>query len=153
MISIAPFHRDMAEQASRLHTEIFHKRWTAETMKDYAARGDICSLVALEDNQVVGLILARKVKDEAEILTIFVAEELRQKGTGKELMTQCLSELSKQGIKHVFLEVATDNKSAILMYESLNFIQIGTRKDYYLTPNNIRKAAFNYRISLPTDCI
>ena len=74
--------------------------------------------------------LSRAVADEEELLLIAVHPDFRRQGLGSILLSR-LKTLSKQrGCKQMFLE-ARNNNPARHLYESLNFIPMGKRKNYY----------------------
>src|SRR3989338_8118746 len=83
----------------------------------------------------IGFILARVLGDEAEILTFAVCPEFQRAGTGRFLLCELMDFLISVGCGKVFLEVAVDNLGAIALYQSLDFIIVGTRPDYYKRDN------------------
>jgi ribosomal-protein-alanine N-acetyltransferase len=48
----------------------------------------------------------------------------------------------------MFLEVATDNKSAQLLYRSFGFGAVGEREGYYQRPDGSRVSAYTMRADL-----
>ena len=78
-----------------------------------------------------GFVLARIVADEAEILTIAVAEPVRGQRIGERLMEQVVIGALAQGGVALFLEVAEDNQSAISLYDRMGFSEVGRRPAYY----------------------
>ena len=73
--------------------------------------------------------------DEGEILRIATRKDIRKSGLGKKLLTSVLSEMKKACVNEVFLEVRAGNESAIALYKSVGFIEIGIRKGYYRDNN------------------
>lgn len=74
--------------------------------------------------------------EQSDIQTIAVADSIRGRGLGKQLMNQLLSEARRLHATEVFLEVRADNLPAQKLYESLGFEHIDTRKRYY-QPDNV----------------
>ncbi|MEE2774933.1 MAG: GNAT family N-acetyltransferase [Pseudomonadota bacterium] len=72
---------------------------------------------------------------EAEILTVAVLPAYQNQGIGKTLVNDILLDLSSHGIEKVFLEVASNNITAISIYNSYGFKSCRTRKNYYRTEN------------------
>ena len=68
---------------------------------------------------------------EADILTVGVVPENRGKGIAKALMALITDWAKAQGSTAMMLEVKTDNKEAIGLYESLGYVQLNIRKDYF----------------------
>ncbi|MFC4001497.1 ribosomal protein S18-alanine N-acetyltransferase [Prauserella oleivorans] len=92
-------------------------------------------LVALSDTGEVvgyaGLARAGRPGDwETSVHTIGVLPEYQGQGVGTELL-RALLERADELAAPVFLEVRTDNDSAIRLYEKHGFERIGLRKRYY----------------------
>ena len=75
--------------------------------------------------------LYRATCDEAEIITIGVAPEARRTGIAAAMLGIIEGDLKKQGIKHIFLEVAADNTPARALYKNNGYVEIGVRPKYY----------------------
>ena len=116
----------MLDNLANLHKLCFpHKPWAAADFADLKKSG--CEIIASQN----GFIVWRAVADEAELITIGVAPDARRTGIGAAMIGIMMSELKKQGIKHIFLEVAADNAPARALYEQNGFVQIGVRPRYY----------------------
>ena len=81
-----------------------------------------------KEDKYVGFLIYQLLYENAEIIYIFVEEEYRNNGIGKELLNKMLE---NKKIKNITLEVKIDNKFAILLYNSLGFNVVSTRKGYY----------------------
>lgn len=78
-----------------------------------------------------GLVLWRRVLDEAEILTIAVLPPWRRQGLGGVLLRAAMNAVAQVGAISMFLEAAADNLPALELYRRHDFEQIGRRKGYY----------------------
>lgn len=67
----------------------------------------------------------------ADVQTVAVTASHQGRGVGRNLMIKLLAEARVRHVEHVFLEVRTNNKPAITLYESLGFIEIDRRLRYY----------------------
>lgn len=67
---------------------------------------------------------------ECEIHTIAVAPSHRGRGLGKRLLLAML-DVADGCDAPVFLEVRTDNDTAITLYERAGFVRAGVRRNYY----------------------
>ena len=81
-----------------------------------------------ENNKYVGFLIYQLLYENAEIIDIFVEEEFRNKRIGTKLINKMLE---NKEIKNITLEVKIDNKNAIMLYNSLGFVPVSTRKGYY----------------------
>ena len=116
----------MLNELANLHKLCFpHKPWSADDFADLKKSG--CEIIASQN----GFIVYRTTLDEAEIITIGVHPDTRRTGIGIALLGVMEADLKKNGVKHIFLEVAADNAPARALYEQNGFVQIGVRPRYY----------------------
>ncbi|WP_265633997.1 GNAT family N-acetyltransferase [Acidiphilium sp. PA] len=78
-----------------------------------------------------GMVLARAVADEAEILTIGVVPAARRQGLARRLLGLAAAEAGRRGAATLFLEVAADNEPALCLYRAFGFADCAIRRDYY----------------------
>lgn len=91
------------------------------------------SLVAKENNNIVGYVLLSNVLDETTIEDITVDTQHRNKGIARKLMEAGFTLAGKKQQQSIFLEVRFSNNAAINLYRSVGFELIGERKNYYDT--------------------
>lgn len=108
----------------------------AETLTPWEEQGILRSI----ENDLVfvyegaGVIIARQVTDELEILNFAVKKDLRRQGIGNALLCFLLKEAEKRGVKTVYLDVRQSNSAAIMLYKKYGFEICGERKNYYHDP-------------------
>jgi len=68
---------------------------------------------------------------EADILTVGVVPDNRGKGIAKALMALITDWAKAQGSTAMMLEVKTDNVDAIGLYESLGYLKLNIRSNYF----------------------
>jgi [ribosomal protein S18]-alanine N-acetyltransferase len=78
-----------------------------------------------------GMLLARIISGEAEILTLAVVPAMRRCGIARALLGAAKTEIASRGGTAVFLEVAMGNIAARALYEREGFVEIGRRPRYY----------------------
>lgn len=78
-----------------------------------------------------GFVVYRIVVDEMEIITIGVAPEMRRSGIASAMVGIIEKDALCQGVKKIFLEVASTNIPAQKLYENCGFKTIGLRPKYY----------------------
>jgi ribosomal-protein-alanine N-acetyltransferase len=78
-----------------------------------------------------GIILARHVTDEAEILTLATLPEARRQGIAARLLYTALQHAATHGVGRMFLEVSASNLAARDLYDSAGFVACGRRSRYY----------------------
>ncbi len=90
--------------------------------------------LVLYEGEMAGYAVFYLTLPEAELPDIVISEEYRGQGIGRALLEQSLEELKELGVEKVFLEVRESNTPARLLYESMDFEQIGVRKYFYSEP-------------------
>lgn len=100
--------------------------WSAETIATLLGMEGVVGLIAPG-----GFILARRVLDEAEILTLAVHPDHRRQGLGEALVETAAVVTAASGARVMFLEVAEDNPPAMALYAKAGFGKAGRRRDYY----------------------
>jgi len=78
-----------------------------------------------------GMILARVAADEAEVLTLAVAPEIRRQGVAAALLAGAMAAAREQAARTMVLEVAIGNAAARALYERAGFVEAGRRPRYY----------------------
>lgn len=87
------------------------------------------TLVYLDNDEVIGFIKYDVIYEKVELIYIFVCKDCRNKGIASKLLKSLIDKVSNK--ENITLEVRTDNKVAIKLYQSFNFEIIATRKNYY----------------------
>lgn len=110
--------------------------WTYEQLEHSLRLENVLCYVAKNDDKVLGFVLIEETPYDFDILEIVVDQELRGRGIGTMLMKRVLDYAKLTHKEKATLEVASDNKSAILFYEKYGFSQISIRKNYYKNGND-----------------
>jgi ribosomal-protein-alanine N-acetyltransferase len=128
----APLSPALTEVSGALHRAAgFAEPWSADSFANLLATPGTAGVLALDDDQPLGLVLWRMAADEAEILTLGVPPEHRRRGIGRFLLEAASAAMRESGVRRLFLEVAVDNVAAIALYRSLDFRPAGRRPGYY----------------------
>jgi ribosomal-protein-alanine N-acetyltransferase len=98
--------------------------WRAELNSPFG-----CYLLLEEDGAVCGQIGVKRVGDELHIMTLAVREDRRRRGYARALVSAAIS--FNPEARSVYLEVRPTNTAARALYESLDFVETGTRPRYY----------------------
>ena len=84
------------------------------------------TLVAKDDDKVVGVCRVTKSPDHNQLYAIYVLPEYHRRGIGTAMWDRVQQHLDPT--KHTIVEVATYNTKAIDFYEGLGFLDTGERK-------------------------
>ena len=116
----------MFQKLSDLHQKCFpNKPWSADDFCDLKKSG--CEIIMSEN----GFIVYRIAADEAEIITIGVNPEMRRNGIATAMIGIIENTIKNQGVKKIFLEVASNNDAGKKLYENCGFKPVGIRPKYY----------------------
>jgi ribosomal-protein-alanine N-acetyltransferase len=125
---------------AELHAACFDEAWDAEALGALLAMPGAFALIASEGERpgagprAIGLVIARAIAGEAEILALGVRPSARRRGLGRRLLAAGLAEAEARGTGRIFLEVAADNWAAGALYRAAGFAEIGRRDNYYRRP-------------------
>jgi len=117
-----------------LDKELFpYSPWTTGQYKEEFSSPTRHFVVALdEEHSIIGYAgVFAPGATAADILTVGVVPEHRGKGIATSLMALITDWASAQGSTAMMLEVKVDNVAAIALYESLGYLKLNVRKDYF----------------------
>src|SRR5882672_4430354 len=79
-----------AAKMAELHAPAFPDAWPEEAFASLLSRDEVFAILGATGNDRVaqGLVLMRAVAEEAEVLTICVADEARREGLGQSLLIE-----------------------------------------------------------------
>ncbi|MGI9327203.1 MAG: ribosomal protein S18-alanine N-acetyltransferase [Pseudomonadales bacterium] len=118
------------EQVLLVESRSYAFPWSQGNFLDCMSAGHQC-WVALSDDVIIGHGIVTVAVGEAHLLNVCVLRELQGRGYGREFLNHLLGVAFSAGARRMFLEVRPSNYSAVALYQSLGFAEIGVRKDYY----------------------
>lgn len=111
--------------------EAFSRQQISYLLTDY----NTVSLVAKVDSELAGFVILQLENQDdtvfGHIITLNVASKFRRKGVAQRMLLESESILRSRGITECRLEVRQDNSSAIKLYETLGYVEIGLLEGYY----------------------
>lgn len=138
-IELVPLTAAFAPVASALHAQGFDDPWDADAIIRLLDVPGAFGILAYQpgdpaqngEDLPLGFVLMQTVLDEAEVNTIAVAKDARNRGVASKLLSAVFDRLCENGARRLLLEVAEDNGPAIALYRHLGFEEVGCRKNYY----------------------
>jgi len=137
-----------AEVLAELHAQCFAEAWDAEALRGLLATPGTFGLLAMAEDQPIGMVLCRGGADECEILTLAVAGAARRRGIGGRLLDAALDDARTRGAAAMFLEVGAGNAAAVALYGSRGFRRVGRRAGYYRVAGKPPEDALVLRLDL-----
>jgi ribosomal-protein-alanine acetyltransferase len=109
--------------------------WTLQSLEETLQRDLKYFFIATTGSGLVGFIVGRQIKPDAELLNLAVAPAARRSGVATGLLQALLEALRRDGMTQVFLEVRESNYAAITFYGKSGFQETGRRPNYYQNPD------------------
>ena len=104
--------------------------WTLGIFRDCMRVGYRCWVCELE-GEVVGYGIVMIAASEAHILNLCIHPDYHSRGLGRALLSFLIEQSQHAGSDMVLLEVRESNKSAISLYQTSGFHELGVRREYY----------------------
>jgi ribosomal-protein-alanine N-acetyltransferase len=104
--------------------------WTRQNFSDcLKAKND--GLVFYSGEHILGHSIVSYVLDEAHLLNVCIDPRYWGKGLGRFYLRHLIARAQEQSCQMFFLEVRASNSTAIHLYHSEGFNEVGIRKAYY----------------------
>ncbi len=121
---------------AHLEARAFDAPWSRSQLASTLDQGVTTTFALLDNHQSKTSALAyaclQQVLDEAELLRLAVAPELRRRGLGRAVLQAALEHMrTTSPLRACLLEVAADNRPALKLYETFGFRLEGRRRGYY----------------------
>ena len=133
-IELVPMTEAHVAAVAALEQVCFSDPWSEQSVRSELNNPLSLWLTALDGDTVAGYVGSQTVLDEADIMNVAVAPEYRRRGIARQLLDRRRDLLAAQGGRSLTLEVRASNEPAIALYESLGYVQVGRRPNYYFKP-------------------
>jgi ribosomal-protein-alanine N-acetyltransferase len=117
-------------QVLRIERASYAFPWTEGIFRDCLRVSYTCRVAEI-GAVTAGYGILSVAAGEAHLLNLCVADAYRCRGIGRRLLAHLLLAAGGAGAREAFLEARPSNISAIRLYQSLGFAQIGMRRGYY----------------------
>ena len=142
--------QDLAGQVAALHAQCGLTAWSRKTWQSFL-ESNKCSIfvyLSQDDSEILAVCLYQYAVDEAELLQIFVNSSAQGQGIGRQLLMTSIDLLKIKDILYIHLEVSKKNTSAIGLYSSFGFQEMGVRRGYYRRQDGSTEDALQMRFEL-----
>ncbi len=119
--------------------------WSRELYQSALSDPSRIALIAEENSQRLGFLVARVIHNECELENIVIAPAAQRRGLGAQLLDELLTLARARRAASIFLEVRDSNLPARRFYEKHGFAEYGRRPSYYNSPV---EDAILYRLAL-----
>ncbi len=122
--------RDAAAVAA-LHAASFRRGWSEHEFARLIGDRNVVGHRTTAGTALVGFILSRLAADEAEILSVAIAQAWRGRGLSRPLLDLHLRRLAGLGVRTVFLEVGENNRRPAGYTGGPGFTRLAGGHGYY----------------------
>ena len=137
---IRPMHELDVPVIVAIERSAYQFPWSEGIFRDCLRVGYVCRVVTINET-IIGYGVMSVGAGEAHILNLCIGELYRCRGVGKRLLTYLIERGTAAGMSEAFLEVRPSNTSAIRLYLSTGFEQVGMRRGYYQAAGGREDAA------------
>ena len=134
MMEIVKMTPDHVSQVAALERLCFSDPWSENSIASEVNNRLALWLVAMDGERVAGYVGSQTVMDETDMMNIAVHPDYRRRGIARLLVDSLVEKLKSKGSHWLMLEVRASNEPARKLYDSLGFVQVGLRKNYYRNP-------------------
>ena len=114
----------------------FDDFWNPSILKGELKSSNSEYIVAILNEEIVGFAGIIITPDDTQITNIVTKKNKRKNGIGRKLLEKLIEMSKKHNKASISLEVNENNIAAITLYESLEFVRVGLRKNYYNGKDN-----------------
>jgi ribosomal-protein-alanine N-acetyltransferase len=137
-----------AADLAQLHAEALPPGWPAVDIAAFCGNSSRIVLKAMDDGALLGFAILQFAADEAEILSIAVAQKAQRKGAGSSILEKAIALCEERLISCVYLEVAESNGPALRLYAKFGFYTFTRRKNYYQSARPAPETALIMRLDM-----
>lgn len=121
-------------QVAALEKACFSMPWSENSITAELSNPLSLWVVAVDGNTVAGYVGSQAVMGEADMMNLAVLPSYRRQGVGRYLVSELVAKLTDREVYSLTLEVRVSNEAAVKLYDSLGFVQVGRRPNYYVAP-------------------
>lgn len=122
--------RDMADVLA-IETHSFEFPWCEDDFIRALQQRNCIGMVAELDGKIVGFMVYELHKTQIHVLNFAVAEDLRRRGIGGQMLTKLIGKLSHQRRTRIVLEVRETNLAAQLFFRANGFRAVSVLREFY----------------------
>jgi ribosomal-protein-alanine N-acetyltransferase len=139
-----------ASLCAKLHAKGFYRGWQQSEFAAFLSDIAKTPIYVAKDkkNIMAGFAIIRIAANEAELLSIIVAEKFQSKGVGAAILRAILDDLLLSPVEKLLLEVEEENVAAIALYKRQGFLTVGERQAYYAKKNGKKANALIMELKL-----
>ena len=133
-MKILPMTKIHTEQLAELERICFSRPWSREALTEELTNPTAAFFTAVEGREILGYSGMHCASGECYLDNLSVFPQHRRQGAAKALLCALEEEAKLRQGEFLSLEVRASNESAIALYRSMGFQEVGRRKFFYSDP-------------------
>lgn len=129
--ALRPARPSDAAAMAGIHAGLAGPGWSAADFSGWLSRAEGFGALAEGQSGPAAFALGLAAGEDAELLMIATASQNQRSGAGRAVLAALADEARRRGLARLVLEVAQNNASALGLYRSEGFVEIGRRPRYY----------------------
>jgi len=134
--TVRPFSREDCPEAAEIERLCFSDPWSEKSL-EYLCQSPVTQGFACVDKstgKLAAYVGLEFVLDEGDIINVATHPDYRRLGCATELLKVLLDFAEEKGVNKLSLEVRASNLSAVSLYKTFGFEEIGLMPNYYSKP-------------------
>jgi len=137
--------RDLPEVLA-IEAQGFEFPWLEDDFIRSLRQRNCIGMVAEYEEEVVGFMIYELLKTRIHVLNFAVAEDVRRRGVGSQMIAKLIAKLSTHRRSRLILEVRETNLPAQVFFRENGFRAVSVLRSYYAdTPEDAYTMQFRYR--------
>jgi [ribosomal protein S18]-alanine N-acetyltransferase len=136
--AIVPFEIGHLDEVLAIERESYTHPWSRRAFEYEIEKNPVgwarVALTREDFPRVAAYLVTWIVFEHLHVQNVAVATDHRRRGLARLLLLQAMAEARAREATTVLLEVRRSNVAAQRLYLDLDFLEAGTRKDYYTSP-------------------
>lgn len=120
-------------QLLKIESEANPTPWSEQSLRsEIEGKNNVWVLTDDEtDERVFAFLVFSITGEDSHLLEIAVHSDYRRKGIGRFLLQRMVSYVMKQDVESIYLEVRSNNSTAIEFYQNHGFVTVHKKLNYY----------------------
>jgi len=138
--TLRPMTESDLDPIMEIENTVYPHPWTHGIFSDCIKVGYNCWVLE-QLSEIIGYAVMSIAVNEAHLLNISIKLSHQNQGLGRQLVIQLCDMAKKLQVDTILLEVRPSNVTAVHLYDSIGFNEVGLRKNYYPDQNGKREDA------------
>lgn len=128
--------RDFIEEIAKTEEMCFSEPWSEGAVSNFLSYDFNGAFICIADGAFAGYVTYTSLCGEVQIANVATVPVFRRNGIGSLLIQHLVCVAKETENEVITLEVRSENKPAIALYQKFGFVTVGVRKNFYKKPDD-----------------